>query len=93
MGAWIETVFEVFDRDCDASHPGWVRGLKHRLRGKTKGKQIVAPRVGAWIETIGYPFKSTGEKSHPVWVRGLKPNGFDIHDTQKESRTPCGCVD
>ena len=34
-----------------ASHPVWVRGLKHCFQGIDTCIKLVAPRVGAWIET------------------------------------------
>ena len=34
-----------------ASHPTWVRGLKHHDRELHLLKDYVAPYVGAWIET------------------------------------------
>ena len=35
-----------------ASHPVWVRGLKHPTATEYLGGAKVAPRVGAWIETL-----------------------------------------
>ena len=40
VGAWIETQRYATYDGIQASHPVWVRGLKHRLRGKTERKQI-----------------------------------------------------
>ena len=58
-----------------ASHPVWVRGLKHRHTHHVAAAEPVAPRVGAWIETHNYDNVHIKlPVSHPVWVRGLKPH-------------------
>ena len=38
VGAWIETLYGLFDDTFVLSHPVWVRGLKHveHLKQKTK---------------------------------------------------------
>ena len=43
-----------------ASHPTWVRGLKHSLVNFSIDVYNVAPYVGAWIETSVIPFLIVG---------------------------------
>ena len=52
VGAWIETIKKAGERSSGASHPTWVRGLKHTLCTSFYIEVGVAPYVGAWIETI-----------------------------------------
>ena len=64
---------------CNASHPVWVRGLKHSVNQNKRYFGDVAPRVGAWIETENNRNKRIRrDKSHPVWVRGLKQLLFGV---------------
>ena len=53
VGAWIETSpIAQSAQYRAASHPMWVRGLKHIDPQKAAEIQAVAPHVGAWIETL-----------------------------------------
>ena len=54
VGAWIETIIGYRVYVPCASHPVWVRGLKHVFALNKDQDQSVAPRVGAWIETLTY---------------------------------------
>ena len=51
VGAWIETEWQRQDIKYNASHPSWVRGLKHKNPLGRVAVGLVAPLVGAWIET------------------------------------------
>ena len=51
VGAWSETTIIKQERDSAASHPSWVRGLKHQEGIISRLGHLVAPLVGAWIET------------------------------------------
>ena len=53
VGAWIETMLKPFSFARFASHPLWVRGLKHAKIVPEHHSNVVAPLVGAWIETRG----------------------------------------
>ena len=92
MGAWIETVIMLVLVELLASHPMWVRGLKHRAELEQDEITVVAPHVGAWIETFRYFTIGEYGSSHPMWVRGLKLIAINYMKRSK-SRTPCGCVD
>ena len=54
VGAWIETVEALESISPIASHPTWVRGLKHQFVQHKISAYQVAPYVGAWIETDFY---------------------------------------
>ena len=54
VGAWIETHKYIVLLNIVASHPVWVRGLKHPGFQLREYEGAVAPRVGAWIETKGH---------------------------------------
>ena len=69
----LKPITEHHPSNNEASHPVWVRGLKHNLQHPIYAFYIVAPRVGAWIETLDLDKIVSGMGgSHPVWVRGLK---------------------
>ena len=52
VGAWIETMKLTNALKPIASHPTWVRGLKHQCALQYGRCGDVAPYVGAWIETL-----------------------------------------
>ena len=70
MGAWIETSEGLDTRAKYASHPTWVRGLKHIIKSSSKHIKV-APYVGARIETRKLACGKTLAVSHPMWMRGL----------------------
>ena len=72
VGAWIETRGTAAGPKRAASHPVWVRGLKHTNVDDDTQPGLVALRVGAWIETTDLVHSTRNSLSHPVWVRGLK---------------------
>ena len=71
VGAWIETFYPQRAVDAAASHPVWVRGLKHKQNYLRALPQVVAPRVGAWIETIevtNFPFVVAVAPRVGAWI-------------------------
>ena len=84
MGAWIETLFIVFDVVQNASLPAWERGLKQPCMFRESMAMQVAPRVGAWIETRDRGHQHNVKESLPAWERGLKlfPSNMHINSSR-----------
>ena len=71
VGAWIETTLPSLFNAHNASHPSWVRGLKHTTLVYIGMVHNVAPLVGAWIETRVRPAIMIGRNVAPLvgaWI-------------------------
>ena len=72
VGAWIETLTQMYHFCLIKSHPMWVRGLK---QGQTLLSGLVAQSHPMWVRGLKHQESETApesDKSHPMWVRGLK---------------------
>ena len=49
VGAWIETLHVSMVTQQSASHPTWVRGLKHNLSRQTR---VVAKSHPTWVRGL-----------------------------------------
>ena len=72
MGAWIETNLLHLSLWLPASHPTWVRGLKHNDSNFMRGGLVSHPTWVRGLKRYIIPIKPATELSHPTWVRGLK---------------------
>ena len=75
VGAWIETIAFLCKNRPAASHPAWVRGLKHQ---PFCSGHIIRRSHPAWVRGLklkNKPMINRYRSSHPAWVRGLKRTG------------------
>ena len=92
VGAWIETAAPANHSAFVASHPMWVRGLKHHPEPHVIEQERSHPM---WVRGLKRPHHRLLHGmavSHPMWVRGLKLPWNNIC-TMRSRRTLCGCVD
>ena len=92
MGAWIETLVADAISNITASHPEWVRGLKHRLGA---AKQWDVGRTSS--ECVDWNVDACNGDAE---ARSRTPCGcvdWNVCNcarcSMRTCRTPCGCVD
>ena len=93
VGAWIETRFGCFGkgkRDVAPRVGAWIETVIRIDKAHFVRSHPVWVR-GLKHNMVRYLCRCMLQ-SHPVWVRGLKPALVALAK-EKESRTPCGCVD
>ena len=72
VGAWIETLNDLWVIAGSPSHPVWVRGLKLEYAQYLDSRKASHP---VWVRGLKHEeqrMKDINTMSHPVWVRGLK---------------------
>ena len=72
VGAWIETVLNLYKKPLNMSHPMWVRGLKRRIWQGMKIKSVSHPMWVRGLKPYADKLARAISESHPMWVRGLK---------------------